>query len=416
MSNSRSKKRRVTPVEETNASPTPSSSSSQTSSVPNVTTRAAARAAATRTTINNDSSTSNDKGKKRAEEVINTGSSTSNDKGKRKAEEVINNGSSTSNDKGKRKAEEVINNGSSSSNDKGKRKAEEIINTGSSTSNNKGKGRAEEVINTGSSPSNNKGKGRAEEVINTGSSTSNDKGKGRAEEVINNDSSTSNSNGNEPDNGESSTSNKKERRKARCRTVCSKRTKDRINRATSQRMYLIERKDVDQTKKQFTVMGSTGNMFVYLKVLRVPSTSKLIFQRALLSKEIRSIFSKSPDLATLANYRVRSFYNSIAKVTDNVKRRPIDGDCPICYEPLKPEEVDTIVWCRGGCGNNIHKDCFTQWKNTRNIGIGYGRVTCVFCRKDWKENLSERFTKDGFLNLGSLQNGVSRITEALRLL
>jgi hypothetical protein len=45
------------------------------------------------------------------------------------------------------------------------------------------------------------------------------------------------------------------------------------------------------------------------------------------------------------------------------KRRPIEGDCPICFMEFEPEKEKT-VWC-GTCGNNIHKACFDQWAATQ---------------------------------------------------
>ncbi|RIB04945.1 hypothetical protein C2G38_2119549 [Gigaspora rosea] len=308
----------------------------------------------------------------------------------------------------------------------------------SSTFKNKGKMRAEADDNNDSSTSNNKGKMRAEDEDGESSTSNNNKRKA-------DDSGDDNSNAKKrkEDNGNDSSSSKKkkqkrprkpkERRQARCRTVCSKRVKDRINRATSQRMFLIERKNVDATKSEFTVLGATGNvytvtichlpnctcpdfqkgnlckhiLFVYIKVLRVQASSKLIFQRALLTKELRAIFAKSQDYAALANYRVRSLYNTLCKAEskeETVQRRPIEGDCAICYEPLEPtENLSEILWCRGGCGNNLHKECFLKWKSSRMFGRA---VTCVYCRREWKEHITERYTKDGFINLGQIQTGV----------
>lgn len=53
-------------------------------------------------------------------------------------------------------------------------------------------------------------------------------------------------------------------------------------------------------------------------------------------------------------------------------RKPVEGDCPICFMEFEPNE--TLVWCKAACGNNIHKTCFEQWAaTTRESG-----VRCVF--------------------------------------
>jgi len=54
------------------------------------------------------------------------------------------------------------------------------------------------------------------------------------------------------------------------------------------------------------------------------------------------------------------------------KRKPVEGDCPICF--MEFERNEEIVWCKAACGNNIHKKCFDQWAaTTRQSG-----VRCVY--------------------------------------
>ena len=54
------------------------------------------------------------------------------------------------------------------------------------------------------------------------------------------------------------------------------------------------------------------------------------------------------------------------------KRKPVEGDCPVCFMEFEPKE--DIVWCKAVCGNNIHKKCFEQWAaTTSNKG-----VRCVY--------------------------------------
>ncbi|KAI5286214.1 hypothetical protein KEM54_006963, partial [Ascosphaera aggregata] len=56
-------------------------------------------------------------------------------------------------------------------------------------------------------------------------------------------------------------------------------------------------------------------------------------------------------------------------------RKPIEGECPICFMPLEPGTTD-VLWCRAGCGNNVHTSCFKQWAST---ATAEGKeVKCVY--------------------------------------
>lgn len=44
------------------------------------------------------------------------------------------------------------------------------------------------------------------------------------------------------------------------------------------------------------------------------------------------------------------------------------------------EEHNELVWCKSGCGNNMHKDCFEQWAKSQ----GVQTVKCVYCRTPWQ--------------------------------
>ena len=83
-----------------------------------------------------------------------------------------------------------------------------------------------------------------------------------------------------------------------------------------------------------------------------------------------------------------------------VRRRPITEDCGVCYEPICcPDEA---VWCRAQCGQNIHRECFADWRKNcfqraderrmvhdeseeeQRHEARLQAVTCVFCRATWK--------------------------------
>ena len=53
-------------------------------------------------------------------------------------------------------------------------------------------------------------------------------------------------------------------------------------------------------------------------------------------------------------------------------RKPLAEACYVCYEPFSgPGDA---VWCRGSCGQNLHRECFEQWSS----GKGRRHVKCAF--------------------------------------
>lgn len=70
----------------------------------------------------------------------------------------------------------------------------------------------------------------------------------------------------------------------------------------------------------------------------------------------------------------------------HVRRRTIEGDCAICCEDLKqaePEEGNAdLVWCRDGCGQSVHRDCFDSWRE-HCVAVG-SEASCVNCRASWR--------------------------------
>lgn len=96
---------------------------------------------------------------------------------------------------------------------------------------------------------------------------------------------------------------------------------------------------------------------------------------------------------------------------EEITRRPVQGECSICFLPLQEDESDTdryevedsddfpelhahprivyeeLVWCRRRCGNNFHRDCMDSWIHTFQDRFERGgrRPTCPMCRAEWVE-------------------------------
>ncbi|KAL4809114.1 hypothetical protein BDV18DRAFT_94740 [Aspergillus unguis] len=208
--------------------------------------------------------------------------------------------------------------------------------------------------------------------------------------------------------------------------------RERLQRAVTQRMFVVNQTVTDTDgilELEFDIVGSTGNIYkttigkvptcncpdslkgnqckhicyVLVKVLKAPA--HLQYQLAFLSNEIREIYEKSP---------LRDVKDKAEDHDTEGKRKPIEGDCPICFMEFEPGE--DIVWCRAACGNNIHKACFQQWAATKH----HQGVRCVYCRSPWqnqdadgkpdvdlKELLRQgRIGADGYVNVAN-QMGLS---------
>jgi len=208
----------------------------------------------------------------------------------------------------------------------------------------------------------------------------------------------------------------------------------RPNVALRTRFFMIDRRrEGDEPREEFKVLGSTGNvytvtigrlpscncpdasrgnhckhiLFVFLKVLQVPQSSGLWYQKALLTSELQSIFADAPQAPNaLAHSEVREAYahatgKAPAPTPSGSKRRSLGPEdcCPICYEGMDGISQDKLVFCEE-CGNALHTECFEQWRRRA------AEVTCVWCRAKWptgvKDGSSTSRASDGYINLGSV--------------
>ena len=230
------------------------------------------------------------------------------------------------------------------------------------------------------------------------------------------------------------------------RAAASIATQQRIHRARTQTLYLVNREAVSDTHVNFQVLGSTGNLytvtisnltdctcpdsargnlckhrlFVMLKVLRRRTSDPLVWQAALLDSELRRLFAAAPQPgsvgAALASASVRAAVMAATGAQDciggadpapsapaasgggggggaegevssaGIARKGVnEGDCcPICFEDMEPGTEDQLVWCKGACGQNLHVACMKQWTTAkRRAGAP---VTCVYCRAAWLED------------------------------
>ncbi|KAI0087842.1 hypothetical protein BDY19DRAFT_227057 [Irpex rosettiformis] len=204
---------------------------------------------------------------------------------------------------------------------------------------------------------------------------------------------------------------KAEKRLAITKKKCPNVTRERLERVTTQRFFMVDRKRVDregELREEFQVLGSTGNvytvtiqklpscncpdalkgnhckhtLFIYAKVLQVPFESHVWYQKALLSTELEEIFANAPLAPNdVSNPHIQQAYAQASgkAPTASGKKRAIEKgtECPICYEGMHGVQESTLTFC-DTCGNGLHKECFGEWAKAKGADI-----TCPFCRAKW---------------------------------
>ncbi|KAJ6523832.1 hypothetical protein B0H19DRAFT_1200947 [Mycena capillaripes] len=237
-----------------------------------------------------------------------------------------------------------------------------------------------------------------------------------------------------------------EKRGAMFKKKCPQNILDRVERVMTQRFFMVDRKRFEgELKEEFQVLGSTGNiytvtiehkpscdcpdaqkgnhckhiLFIYLKVLQIAQTSGLWYQKALLTSELETIFANAP-LApnALAHSRIREAYaratgKSQAPSTPEASAGPKkrvpgeEDDCPICYDNMHGAAEGALIFCEE-CGNAVHKECFTQWKQTS--AKQGNKLTCIYCRAVWptaavagvSRGSGAHTTAEGYINVAGV--------------
>jgi hypothetical protein len=178
------------------------------------------------------------------------------------------------------------------------------------------------------------------------------------------------------------------------------------SRALTQRLTVLsrERCGTDEVPEEKIVMaGSTGNVYtqhicqvpscncphamkgnqckhiVYVMLRVLKAREDIGYQLALTSPELRDLFANA---APIPGSEPQDSNNVAADaVEEDGNRKPIEGECPICYADFEPNERSNIVYCKASCGNNVHKDCMQSWATAK-----AGKVTCPYCRAQWAED------------------------------
>lgn len=241
-----------------------------------------------------------------------------------------------------------------------------------------------------------------------------------------------------------------EKRKAKHRSHCPQNVLERIERALQQRLYLIEhtiQSPESPISIHFSVLGSTGNvynvricdvphcncpdaarghvckhiLFVFLRVLRLPPNSPLIYQKALLQSELKEIVARLPSnravgSGVMASKEVIKKYGEVTGKNIEDEGAPHilpeddfsdaniydDMECAICFEGImitrEEKGQKDVVKCTT-CRNLLHKECLTRWWTQQPRGL------CPTCRSEWpKANQTTTASKSSGITCST--NGV----------
>ncbi|KAF8915998.1 hypothetical protein CPB85DRAFT_1291034 [Mucidula mucida] len=183
-----------------------------------------------------------------------------------------------------------------------------------------------------------------------------------------------------------------EKRLARFKLKCPEDVRERYV-LTTKKYYVLGRHKVSDLEEEFKI-GTTNNveidkifnvsiaqrprcdcphgkkglnhcehiLIVLWRVLRIPQSSNLWYQKALLTSELKSIFADAPPASLRAK--------SSDKMTETEAY-----DCPVCfsrfYDVINRQPALEMVWC-DECGEAVHRGCQEQWRKVNGM-------TCVSC-------------------------------------
>jgi hypothetical protein len=186
-------------------------------------------------------------------------------------------------------------------------------------------------------------------------------------------------------------------------SICQQYFSTRKERGKKQKLYLIDSLKVTRKyKRQYAVMGSTGNLytvavckipectcpdyqtrhrrckhiyFILIRILHVKpqNEDKDMFT----NNELTKMFNSIPKIITklVVDDSIKNKYNDVKKnIVNKPNKKSTDDLCPICLDDL--DNGDDLDYCKYSCGKQIHIDCFQMW-------IKVKPKKCLFCTKSW---------------------------------
>lgn len=140
--------------------------------------------------------------------------------------------------------------------------------------------------------------------------------------------------------------------------------------------------------------GKQCKHIVYVLARVLHAKHEYVYQLALLTTELQEILTNAPPPLDEDEGCPGGDHSH------NKKRKPVEGDCPICFSEMEAQGGEPIVWCRAACGQNIHKECFEMWAATRRQQGHNTQITCPYCRSVWEgdQDMVKKIQKTGGRN------------------
>lgn len=223
-----------------------------------------------------------------------------------------------------------------------------------------------------------------------------------------------------------------EERAARTRKRLNNDIRKRIERALSQRLYLLDQHDIStpgNLGRCFSVLGSTGNtyhvtiskfpsctcpdfengnlckhiLFVYLRVLRCPETSPIICQDALLQDELASLFVSST-INKISNKNTTTIPSTSLSLSSTSSYNNSNHRVVIS---LVDSESEAEIETKAEVGINKNKGLETESdKNEDENNINLEECECPICfeeMKSKKESIEKCLTCKNYLHSDCLR-------------
>ncbi len=139
----------------------------------------------------------------------------------------------------------------------------------------------------------------------------------------------------------------------------------------------------------------------------MPRANPLVWQLGLVEREMDEIILGYVSKQSADQSKCSSQSHDHTKV---VSRRIIEPEdmCPICQDNIA-DSTQPIVFCRFGCGQNIHTKCMKIMADHQRSQTGGGPVQCPLCRVEFGSIHSEpsKSTKRLRTERASLHLGVT---------
>ncbi|CAK4249540.1 unnamed protein product [Aphanomyces euteiches] len=202
--------------------------------------------------------------------------------------------------------------------------------------------------------------------------------------------------------------------------------KERIDMTLSTTMYLVQTsgptnyviQEQNSNKKHRVLIGSVqfcscGDkeicchiLFVMMKILRVPPTNPVVWQRSLIDSETNMVLTGGYCQAENGGGRKTFLRRKLADPTapssqpetnegqarECTRHALVEGEvCAICQEEMV-EAQQNLTYCKRGCGNNFHIDCMKIFGESRKQSKE--NIICPLCRQDWGDSALTELKKE----------------------